>query len=156
MPLPPKRHSHIQHRRVPYRPLARPLPAAPQKEYPTFNFIGLIIGPRGNTQKRMERETNTKIAIRGKGSVKEGRSRRDPSGRPEPGEDDELHVLITGETDEDVDKVRRMARHVRTVRHGRTDACGGMHGAKARCETARQVSPDQRAASPICVHSPRI
>ncbi|EFJ49823.1 hypothetical protein VOLCADRAFT_59083 [Volvox carteri f. nagariensis] len=76
----------------------------PQNEYPSYNFIGLIIGPRGNTQKRMEKETNTKIAIRGKGSIKEGRTRRDPMGRPEPGEDDELHVLITGDTDEDVDK----------------------------------------------------
>ncbi len=37
-----------------------------------FNFFGLIIGPRGNTQKRMQAETNTKIAIRGRGSVKEG------------------------------------------------------------------------------------
>lgn len=27
----------------------------PQEEYPGYNFIGLIIGPRGNTQKRMER-----------------------------------------------------------------------------------------------------
>lgn len=27
----------------------------PQKEYPGTNFIGLIIGPRGNTQKRMQR-----------------------------------------------------------------------------------------------------
>lgn len=33
----------------------------PQKEFPHYNFIGLIIGPRGNTQKRMEKETNTKV-----------------------------------------------------------------------------------------------
>lgn len=32
----------------------------PAKEYPGFNFIGLILGPRGNTQKRIQRETNTK------------------------------------------------------------------------------------------------
>jgi hypothetical protein len=37
----------------------------PQDAFPTYNFIGLIIGPRGNTQKRMQKETNTKIAIRG-------------------------------------------------------------------------------------------
>lgn len=55
----------------------------------------------------MEKETNTKIAIRGKGSVKEGRTRRDLSGRPEPGEDEELHVLISGDTDDDVDRVGR-------------------------------------------------
>lgn len=49
----------------------------PYKQFPDYNFIGLIIGPRGNTQKRMQSETNTKIAIRGRGSVKEGAS-RDP------------------------------------------------------------------------------
>ena len=47
----------------------------PYKDHPTYNFIGIIIGPRGNTQKRMQRETNTRIAIRGKGSVKDGVSR---------------------------------------------------------------------------------
>lgn len=64
-----------------------------------YNFIGLIIGPRGNTQKRMQKETNTKIAIRGKGSVKEGAA-RDP--KYDYGEDEELHVLITGDKIEDV------------------------------------------------------
>ena len=64
-----------------------------------YNFIGLIIGPRGNTQKRMQKETNTKIAIRGKGSVKEGAA-RDP--KYDYGEDEELHVLITGDKQEDV------------------------------------------------------
>ncbi|KAE9459395.1 hypothetical protein C3L33_08702, partial [Rhododendron williamsianum] len=38
----------------------------PMKEYPGYNFIGLIIGPRGNTQKRMEKETGAKIVIRGR------------------------------------------------------------------------------------------
>ncbi|XP_064948705.1 splicing factor-like protein 1 isoform X2 [Musa acuminata AAA Group] len=36
----------------------------PVKEYPSYNFIGLIIGPRGNTQKRMEMETGAKISLR--------------------------------------------------------------------------------------------
>ena len=36
------------------------------KEYPTYNFIGPIIGPLGNTQKRMEKETGAKICLRGK------------------------------------------------------------------------------------------
>lgn len=42
----------------------------PVKEYPTYNFFGLIIGPKGNTQKRMEMETGAKIRLRGKGSLK--------------------------------------------------------------------------------------
>ena len=73
----------------------------PQKDYPGYNFIGLIIGPRGNTQKRMQKETNTKIAIRGKGSVKEGAA-RDP--KYDYGEEEELHVLITGDKIEDVSR----------------------------------------------------
>ena len=71
----------------------------PQKEYPGYNFIGLIIGPRGNTQKRMQKETNTKIAIRGRGSVKDGAA-RDP--KYDYGEEEELHVLITGDSQQDV------------------------------------------------------
>lgn len=47
----------------------------PYREYPEYNFIGLIIGPRGNTQKRMERETGAKIVIRGRGSQKSGKGR---------------------------------------------------------------------------------
>ncbi|GMH33986.1 hypothetical protein BSKO_01820 [Bryopsis sp. KO-2023] len=77
----------------------------PQKDFPGYNFIGLIIGPRGNTQKRMQKETNTKIAIRGKGSVKEGAA-RDP--KYDYGEDEQLHVLITGDRQEDVDEAANM------------------------------------------------
>jgi len=42
----------------------------PVKQYPDANFIGAILGPRGNTQKRLEKETSCKIAIRGKGAEK--------------------------------------------------------------------------------------
>ena len=45
----------------------------PQDEYPEINFVGLLIGPRGNTLKTMEKDTGAKIIIRGKGSVKEGK-----------------------------------------------------------------------------------
>jgi len=78
----------------------------PQEKYPDYNFIGLIIGPRGNTQKRMERETGCKIAIRGRGSVKEGKGRRD--GKPTIGDDEPLHVLITGDNDVNLDKAAKM------------------------------------------------
>jgi splicing factor 1 len=77
------------------------MPAEPGEECDALFALlaGLIIGPRGNTQKRMQRETNCKIAIRGRGSVKEGIS-KDP--KYDYGEDEELHVLITGETQDDV------------------------------------------------------
>jgi len=39
----------------------------PVKEFPGINFIGQLIGPRGNTLKKMESECSVKIFIRGKG-----------------------------------------------------------------------------------------
>ncbi len=82
-----------------YRPLAtkkyRKL-YIPLKKHPEYNFIGLIIGPRGITQKTMEKETGAKIAIRGKGSVKDGKK----ADKMNFGDDDELHVLVQADTDE--------------------------------------------------------
>ncbi|VVB13287.1 unnamed protein product [Arabis nemorensis] len=72
----------------------------PKKEYPGYNFIGLIIGPRGNTQKRLEKETGAKIVIRGKGSVKEGRLQKNKDVKYDPSENEELHVLVEAETQE--------------------------------------------------------
>lgn len=79
----------------------------PLKEYPEYNFIGLIIGPRGNTQKRMERESGSKIAIRGKGSLKEGKLNKQ-----QYQDDDELHVLITGDTDEQLEKAAILVKEL--------------------------------------------
>ena len=78
----------------------------PQKDYPDYNFIGLIIGPRGSTQKQMEKETGCKIVIRGKGSSKEGKGRT--SGRPDESENDETHVLVTGDDKAKVDSAATM------------------------------------------------
>lgn len=80
----------------------------PMKEYPGYNFIGLIIGPRGNTQKRMERETGAKIVIRGKGSVKEGRLQQKRDLRPDPSENEDLHVLVEADTQEALDAAAGM------------------------------------------------
>lgn len=73
----------------------------PAERNPAVNFIGLLIGPRGNTLKRLEKETGCKIIIRGKGSVKEGKVGRIP-GQLMPGEDEPLHALITGPTEKEV------------------------------------------------------
>lgn len=75
------------------------------KADPNYNYIGLIIGPRGNTQKQMEQETGCKISIRGKGSAKEGSKGR---GSKAADEDDDLHVYISGETEENVEKAAKM------------------------------------------------
>ena len=75
----------------------------PQEEHPDINFVGLLIGPRGNTLKAMEKDTGAKIIIRGKGSVKEGKVGR-KDGQPLPGEDEPLHAFITASTAESVKK----------------------------------------------------
>ncbi|KAM7272624.1 hypothetical protein ACFE04_027287 [Oxalis oulophora] len=82
----------------------------PMKEYPGYNFIGLIIGPRGNTQKRMEKETGAKIVIRGKGSVKEGRMQQKRDLKPDPSENEDLHVLVEADTQESLDAAAGMVR----------------------------------------------
>jgi len=58
------------------------------------------------TLKQMEADSGAKIAIRGRGSSKDGKGRAD--GRPNPGDDDELHCLIQADTDEQVQKAAEM------------------------------------------------
>lgn len=42
----------------------------PVETYPTYNFIGRIIGPRGTTAKQLEKDTGCRIMIRGNHSNK--------------------------------------------------------------------------------------
>ncbi|KRT80481.1 K Homology domain containing protein [Oryctes borbonicus] len=87
----------------------------PQEEHPEINFVGLLIGPRGNTLKTMEKETGAKIIIRGKGSVKEGKVGR-KDGQPLPGEDEPLHAYITATNPECVKKAVERIKEV--IRQG--------------------------------------
>ncbi|MCO5556244.1 hypothetical protein L7F22_009790 [Adiantum nelumboides] len=80
----------------------------PIKDYPGYNFIGLIIGPRGNTQKRMEKETGAKIVIRGKGSMKEGRSHQKKDYRMDSGENEDLHVYVEADNPESLEQAVSM------------------------------------------------
>jgi len=43
----------------------------PVHEAPEFNFVGKILGPKGEHMKRIAQETHTKLAIMGRGSKKE-------------------------------------------------------------------------------------
>lgn len=96
----------------------------PQDEHPDINFVGLLIGPRGNTLKSMERETGAKIIIRGKGSVKEGKVGR-KDGQPLPGEDEPLHAYVTASHPESVkkavDRIKEIIRQGVEVPEGQND-----------------------------------
>jgi splicing factor 1 len=86
----------------------------PVKEFPEINFFGLLVGPRGNSLKKMERESGAKISIRGKGSVKEGKAR--PDQYADDAEED-LHCLVLGESEEKVAAcVKMINRVIETVR----------------------------------------
>lgn len=96
----------------------------PQDLHPDINFVGLLIGPRGNTLKAMERDTGAKIIIRGKGSVKEGKVGR-KDGQPLPGEDEPLHAYITAAAPDAVkravDRIREVIRQGVEVPEGQND-----------------------------------
>ncbi|CAL8309390.1 unnamed protein product [Boreogadus saida] len=70
----------------------------PVKEYPDFNFVGRILGPRGLTAKQLEAETGCKIMVRGKGSMRDKKKEEMNRGKPNWEHlSEELHVLITVE-----------------------------------------------------------
>ncbi|XP_020580755.1 KH domain-containing protein SPIN1-like isoform X2 [Phalaenopsis equestris] len=70
----------------------------PVDGYPNFNFVGRLLGPRGNSLKRVEVSTGCRVYIRGKGSIKDPDKEEKLRGRPgyehlsEP-----LHVLVEAE-----------------------------------------------------------
>ncbi|KAI9600155.1 hypothetical protein KEM48_000569 [Puccinia striiformis f. sp. tritici PST-130] len=81
----------------------------PIKEFPEIKFFGLLVGPRGNSLKKMEGESGAKISIRGRGSVKEGKGRKEEFAGDD---DDEMHCLVTGDSQEKVDKCVRLINKV--------------------------------------------
>ncbi|CAD6899000.1 unnamed protein product [Tilletia laevis] len=78
----------------------------PLKEFPEINFFGLLVGPRGNSLKRMERESGAKISIRGRGSVKDGK------GRGGDEDEEEMHCVVTGEDDAKVKHCVRLINEI--------------------------------------------
>ncbi|RZC72993.1 hypothetical protein C5167_048474 [Papaver somniferum] len=70
----------------------------PVREYPGYNFFGLIIGPKGYTQKRMEKETGAKITIKGKASGNDREKMAVRSGN------EDLHVLVQADNQKSVDE----------------------------------------------------
>uniref|UniRef100_A0A0K0D1L9 peptidylprolyl isomerase n=1 Tax=Angiostrongylus cantonensis TaxID=6313 RepID=A0A0K0D1L9_ANGCA len=95
----------------------------PQDNHPELNFVGLLIGPRGNTLKSLEAETGAKIIIRGKGSVKEGKlgSRLGPM----PGENEPLHAYVTGTDQATIkkacDKIRSIIAEATAIPDGQNE-----------------------------------
>ncbi|XP_021910046.1 LOW QUALITY PROTEIN: KH domain-containing protein At3g08620-like [Carica papaya] len=86
----------------------------PVDTFPNFNFVGRLLGPRGNSLKRVEATTGCRIYIRGKGSIKDSEKEESLMGRPgyehlsEP-----LHILIEAEFPVDIVDIRlRQAQEI--------------------------------------------
>ncbi|KAK8061999.1 hypothetical protein PG994_008365 [Apiospora phragmitis] len=88
------------------------------REYPWVNFIGQLLGPRGRSLADICAQSGAHIVIRGKGSVKEGRSRRPFSRRHhaagETTDDphEPLHCLINADTRDKVGRARALVHDV--------------------------------------------
>lgn len=81
----------------------------PVQEHPEINFVGLLLGPRGNTLRQLQEDSGAKLAIRGKGSVKDGKA-MDTAGAQNT--EDKLHVLITADTTAMINKAIKLTNEV--------------------------------------------
>ena len=70
----------------------------PQEEHPEHNFAGLLLGPRGKHLQDLELRTNTRIMIKGKGSLKDGMTGLKKDGTRWDDLDEPMHVQITGQS----------------------------------------------------------
>jgi len=86
------------------KPIYRKKIVLPYLKHPEINFFGVIVGPRGITQKRLSKETGCNIFIRGRGSFDSGKHGR----VPQEDDNDPMYVAISGPSQAQVDKAFKM------------------------------------------------
>jgi len=70
----------------------------PVKQFPTYNFVGKLLGPKGSNLKGMQALAQVRMAIKGKGSTRESGKEGELLASGEPQHEhlaEPLHVLIT-------------------------------------------------------------
>ncbi|KAL4618360.1 hypothetical protein ACB098_06G002900 [Castanea mollissima] len=81
----------------------------PVEKYPNYNFVGRLLGPRGNSLKRVEASTECRVLIRGRGSIKD--PAREEMMRGKPGYEhlnEPLHILVEAELPVEIIDARLM------------------------------------------------
>ncbi|KAL8033290.1 hypothetical protein ABFS82_13G152300 [Erythranthe guttata] len=81
----------------------------PVDQFPNYNFVGRLLGPRGNSLKRVEATTDCRVLIRGRGSIKD--PTREEMMRGKPGYEhlnEPLHILVEAELPVDIIDARLM------------------------------------------------
>lgn len=88
----------------------------PVDNFPNFNFVGRLLGPRGNSLKRVEATTGCRVYIRGKGSIKDPDKLQEEKLRGRPGYEhlnESLHILIEADLPANVVDIRlRQAQEI--------------------------------------------
>ncbi|CAR65631.1 DEHA2D07238p [Debaryomyces hansenii CBS767] len=97
----------------------------PVKDYPDINFVGLLLGPRGNTLRQLQEDSGARLAIRGKGSVKDGKSTSSNNDDDDSNSslsfsnpnlnssgNDDLHVVITSDSQSKIAKAIKLTNQV--------------------------------------------
>lgn len=70
----------------------------PIKEFPEYNFVGRLLGPRGLTVKQLELDTGCRILIRGSGSMRDKQKEEHMKGKAKWEHlNEDLHVLVNVE-----------------------------------------------------------
>ncbi|XP_028036765.1 KH domain-containing, RNA-binding, signal transduction-associated protein 3-like isoform X2 [Bombyx mandarina] len=70
----------------------------PIKEHPKFNFVGKLLGPKGNTMKQLQEDTLCKMAVLGRGSMRDRQKEEELRQSLDPKYShlaDDLHVEIS-------------------------------------------------------------
>nr|GME16709.1 KH domain-containing protein At5g56140-like isoform X2 [Ipomoea batatas] len=81
----------------------------PVDMFPSYNFVGRLLGPRGNSLKRVEASTDCRVLIRGHGSIKDPTKEEMMRGKPgyehlnEP-----LHLIVEAELPVEIIDARLM------------------------------------------------
>lgn len=131
----------------------------PVEKYPTFNFVGRIVGPRGRTIKEIEHKTGVKLLVRGRGSMRNSQVEEMKRGKPNHEHLNEtLHVILQcedGETraklklDAAEGEIRRLINP--ELENGRDDIkkkqlteLAILNGTYNPCGPVKQVSPPQQ------------
>ncbi|WEJ92577.1 hypothetical protein PSN45_000028 [Yamadazyma tenuis] len=89
----------------------------PHKDYPDINFVGFLLGPRGNTLKKLESESGAKLGIRGIGSTKDGKSSSprllaNSNSHNSDSAEDDLHVEIMADSQSKIAKAIQLVNEI--------------------------------------------
>lgn len=128
----------------------------PVKEFPQYNFVGKLLGPKGSTLKALQAAAKTKMSILGRGSTRDKAKEEELSKSDEPEHQhlkDPLHVLITVSCKK-IDAHRRVAAALRELNkfmdpsNEEMQQEQGMGGQNFNRDTALQPSPIVRVGIP--------